>query len=171
MLLASDYDKSKYFRGPDLDREKKFRIKETTEEELTDRKTGVKEKKLVVSFTNDNRGLVLNKGNLRALKGAFGEDTAGWKTKVIALYPVIASNGEPGLRVRILPPKQDATAASPAPATAPSGTATASPTSSVAPSGNGAATPVPAVAAPVAVVDPELVEPDPEDEWNDEVPR
>ena len=27
MLLASDYDKSKYFKATDLDREKKFRIK------------------------------------------------------------------------------------------------------------------------------------------------
>ena len=30
MLLASDYDKSKYFKGTDLDREKKFRIKTVT---------------------------------------------------------------------------------------------------------------------------------------------
>ena len=30
MLLASDYDKSKYFKGTDLDREKKFRIKDVT---------------------------------------------------------------------------------------------------------------------------------------------
>ena len=34
MLLASDYDKSKYFKAADLDREKKFRIKTVTEEEL-----------------------------------------------------------------------------------------------------------------------------------------
>jgi hypothetical protein len=36
MLLASDYDKSKYFKGTDLDREKKFRIKTVTSDELTD---------------------------------------------------------------------------------------------------------------------------------------
>ena len=34
MLLASDYDKSKYLKASDLDREKKFRIKTVTEEEL-----------------------------------------------------------------------------------------------------------------------------------------
>ena len=56
MLLASDYDKSKYFKGTDLDREKKFRIKNVTAEELTDG-TGKKEKKLVVWFTNDERGV------------------------------------------------------------------------------------------------------------------
>ena len=38
MLLASDYDKSKYFKATDLDREKKFRIKNVTEEELNDGK-------------------------------------------------------------------------------------------------------------------------------------
>ena len=38
MLLASDYDKSKYFRGTDLDCEKKFRIKTVTSDELTDDK-------------------------------------------------------------------------------------------------------------------------------------
>ena len=34
MLLASDYDKSKYLKAADLEREKKFRIKTVTEEEL-----------------------------------------------------------------------------------------------------------------------------------------
>ena len=45
MLLASDYDKSKYLKAADLEREKKFRIKTVTTEELIeqDRK---KEKKL-----------------------------------------------------------------------------------------------------------------------------
>ena len=33
-----------------------------------------KEKKLVVWFTNDERGLVLNKTNNRTLRGAFGDD-------------------------------------------------------------------------------------------------
>ena len=38
MLLASDYDKSKYLKATDLDREKKFRIKSVTSEELGDGK-------------------------------------------------------------------------------------------------------------------------------------
>ena len=45
MLLASDYDKSKYFKATDLDREKKFRIKKVTSEELTDKK-GKKEEEV-----------------------------------------------------------------------------------------------------------------------------
>ena len=88
MLLASDYDKSKYLKATDLDREKKFRIKSVTAEELSDGK-GNKETKLVVWFTNDERGLVLNKTNNRTLRGAFGDDTAGWANKVIAMFPTM----------------------------------------------------------------------------------
>ena len=96
MLLASDYDKSKYFKATDLDREKKFRIKNVTEEALNDGK-GKTEKKLCLWFTNDLRGLILNKTNLRTLKGAFGDDTAGWAAKVIAIFPIMADNGKQGL--------------------------------------------------------------------------
>jgi hypothetical protein len=152
MLLASDYDKSKYFKGTDLDREKKFRIKTVTSDELTDR-TGQKEEKLIVWFTNDKRGLPLNKTNLRTLKGAFGDDTAGWAARVIAMFPVMAENNKPGLRVRILPPKHAAAAA---PSTQPAS-----------PGGNGAA------AKPLPAADPELA-PDPKlsaaDEMDDEIP-
>ena len=79
MLLASDYDKSKYLKATDLDRERKFRIKSVTADELGVGKD--KETKLVVWFTNDERGLVLNKTNNRALRGAFGDNTADWANK------------------------------------------------------------------------------------------
>ena len=48
-----------------------------------------KETKLVVWFTNDACGLVLNKTNNRTLRGAFGDDTAGWANKVIAVFPTV----------------------------------------------------------------------------------
>ena len=156
MLLASDYDKSKYFKATDLDREKKFRIKNVTEEKLNDGK-GKTEKKLCLWLTNDLRGLILNKTNLRTLKGAFGDDTAGWAAKVIAIFPIMADNGKQGLRVRILPPKQVAAAAPP--------------TQPASPSGNGAVAAAPTKVAPP--VDPEL-EPDPvkpiREELDDEIP-
>ena len=66
-----------------------------TSDELTDGK-GQKEKKLIVWFTNDKRGLPLNKINNRTLRGAFGDDTAGWVNKVIAMFPVMASNNKVG---------------------------------------------------------------------------
>ena len=157
MLLASDFDKSKYLKAPDLDREKKFRIKEVTADELTDRKTGQKETKLIVWFTNDQRGFTLNKINNRTLRGAFGDDTAGWVDKVIVLFPTEVDFGGkmvPALRVRIPPPKKP--------------TATAEPTQPAAPSGNGAA-----AAPPPPAADPEL-EPDPKlsaaEEMDDEIP-
>ena len=163
MLLASDYDKSKYLKATDLEHEKKFRIKTVTEEELGVGKD--KEKKLCVWFTNDERALVLNKTNNRALRSAFGDNTAGWVNKVIVVFPTVVDiRGKmgPALRVRIPPPKQAAAAAPP--------TQPASP----APSGNGAAAAAPAPAAAPTVADPEL-EPDPKlslaDELNDEIPE
>ena len=75
VLLASNFDQSRFLKAADLDGEKKFRIKAVTEEEVGGDK---KEKKLVVWFTNDERGLVLNKTNNRTLRGAFGDDCSGW---------------------------------------------------------------------------------------------
>ena len=106
VLLASDYDKSRFLKADDFDGERKLRIKSATEELV-----GVgadKEKKLVVWFTNDERGLVLNRLNNRTLRGAFGDDTAGWAGKVIIIFAMMVEmRGKmvPGLRVRIPPPK------------------------------------------------------------------
>src|SRR6516165_10855640 len=107
MLLAASIDQSRYFKAADVQAEKKLRIKDVTEEDI-----GVgqdKEKKLVVWFTNDPRGLVLNKTNNRTLRGEFGDDCAGWKGKISVLYPTTAeSRGRmvPALRVRIPPRKE-----------------------------------------------------------------
>jgi hypothetical protein len=106
-LLASTYDQSKYLKAQDLAAEKKFRIKKVTEELIG--AGNDKEKKLVVWFTNDERGLVLNRTNNRTIRGAFGDDVDGWRGKVIAVYPTpVDFRGQmrPGLRVRIPPPKR-----------------------------------------------------------------
>jgi hypothetical protein len=111
VLLASNYDQSRFLKAADLQGEKKFRIKLVTEEEIGIGKD--KERKLVVWFTNDARGLVLNKTNIRTLAGAFGDDCAGWANKIIITFPTMAEfRGEmkPALRVRIPPPKQATTA-------------------------------------------------------------
>jgi hypothetical protein len=104
VLLASDYDKSRFLKADDLEGEKKFRIKDATEEEVGERK----ERKLVVWFTNDKRGLVLNRTNNRVLRGAFGDDTAAWVNKIIIVFSMMVEmRGKlvKGLRVRIPPPK------------------------------------------------------------------
>jgi hypothetical protein len=85
--------------------EKKLKIKNVTEEQIGPDK----EKKLCVWFTNDARGLVLNKTNNRTIRGAFGDDTAGWIGKIIVLFPTtdeFRGRMVPVLRVRIPPPKQ-----------------------------------------------------------------
>jgi hypothetical protein len=107
VLFASNFDKSKYLRAEDLKQDKKFRIKSVTVETLG--QDDGKETKLVVWFTNDERGLVLNKTNNRTLRGAFDDDTAAWKDKVIIVFPTMTDfRGKltPALRVRIPPPKQ-----------------------------------------------------------------
>ena len=112
VLLASEYDQSRFFKAVDLEGERKLRIKSATTEVI-----GVgaeKEDKLVVGFTNDKRGLVLNRVNNRTLRGAFGDDTAGWTGKVIIIFPMMVEmRGKmvPGIRVRIPPPKQSGLAA------------------------------------------------------------
>jgi hypothetical protein len=117
-LFASDFDKSKYLRAEDVKQDKKFRIKAVTEESFE--REGGKERKLVLWFTNDERGLVLNKSNNRTLRGAFDDDTANWVGKVIAVFPTMTDfRGRMvnALRVRIPPPKE-ATAAGNGAATA-----------------------------------------------------
>jgi hypothetical protein len=177
-LLASDFDQSKYWKAADLPHEKKFRIKHVTEEQI-----GLgpdKERKLVVWFTSDQRGLVLNRTNNRAIRGAYGDNTDGWVGKIVVIFSTLADfRGKmtPAVRVRIPPPKQAAAAAATPlqqPVTSGNGAAPA-------PAGLGAAA-VPlaaaAAAAPLAVAalaaaDAEL-EPDPvkpiRDELDDEIP-
>ena len=121
VLLASTYDQSKYFKAADLAGEKKLKIKSVTPEIVgADRD---KEKKLVVWFTTDEHGLVLNRVNNRTLRGAFGDAVDGWTGKIIIIFPTMAEfRGKmaPALRVRIPPPKQAsgnvAAAAAPPPA-------------------------------------------------------
>jgi hypothetical protein len=107
VLLASDFDQSRYFKAEDVATEKKLRIKNVSEELIG--MGAEKEKKLVVWFTNDERGLVLNRTNNRTLRGAFGDAVDGWTNKIIVLFRTQADyRGRmvPALRVRIPPPKQ-----------------------------------------------------------------
>jgi hypothetical protein len=109
VLLASTYDQSKYFKAADLAGEKKLKIKSVTPELVGIDKD--KETKLVVWFTNDEHGLVLNRVNNRTIRGAFGDAVDGWTGKVIVIFPTMAEfrgKMQPALRVRIPPPKQAA---------------------------------------------------------------
>jgi hypothetical protein len=110
VLLASTYDQSKYFKAADLEAEKKLKIKSVSEEMVGMDKD--RERKLVIWFTNDARGLVLNRVNNRTLRSAFGDAVEGWAGKIIVVFPTMAEfRGKmgPALRVRIPPPKQATT--------------------------------------------------------------
>jgi hypothetical protein len=142
MLLASSYDRSRFLKAADLEREKKFRIKNVTEELIGAEQ---KEKKLVVWFTNEERGLVLNKINNRTIRGAFDDAVDGWVGKIIIIFPTMVDmRGKltAALRVRIPPPKQDGAITAVSPSKSPQ-------------SGNGGATAVP---PPAPIDDPELAD-------------
>ena len=114
VLLASSFDQSKYLRAEDLTQEKLLRIKSVTEELVG--QGADQEKKLVVWFTNSPKGLVLNRTNNRTIRGASGDDVAGWIGKLIVVFPTQADfRGRPvgALRVRIPPPKQAKTSVAP----------------------------------------------------------
>jgi len=120
VLLASDYDQSRFLKAADVPTDKKFKIKSVTAEAVGTGKD--KEDKLVVWFTNDKRGLVLNHTNNRTIRGAYGDPVSGWVGKIIIVFSMMVDfRGEmkPALRVRIPPPKQDGQAAKPPPPPAP----------------------------------------------------
>lgn len=162
-LLASSYDQSRFLKADDLTAEKKFRIKNVTEEMVGADKD--REQKLVVWFTNDSRGLVLNKTNNRVIRKEFGDPVEGWTGKIIIIFPTLADfrgTMKPALRVRI-PPKRPEHPVAPQPSPS---------------SGNGAAAVQPTEAAPPPqaappVDDPDLA-PDPikslSEEMDDEIP-
>jgi hypothetical protein len=107
VLLASSYDQSRFFRAEDLKEEKLLKIKDVTEEMVG--QGADQEKKLTVWFTNSKKGLPLNRTNNRTIRGAYGDEVAGWPGKIIALFPTQADfRGRmvPALRVRI-PPKDN----------------------------------------------------------------
>ena len=84
-----------------------MRIKGATEELIG--AGAEREKKLVLWFTNTEKGLVLNRTNNRAIRAAYGDDTTGWAGKLVVVFQTQADfRGRlvPALRVRIPPPKQ-----------------------------------------------------------------
>ncbi len=111
MVLASNYDQARFLKADDLGgSQKKVRIKGISEEPVGP----TKETKLIVWFTNDRRGLVLNQTNNRTLREALGDETDGWAGKIVVLFTVstdVRGKMQPGIRVRIPPPKGDGQAA------------------------------------------------------------
>ena len=135
-------------------------------------KDGKAEKKLVLWFTNDERGLVLNKTNNRTIRGAFGDDTGRLDRQD---HRRVSDDG------RL--PRQDDPRPAGAHSAAEAGHSSSRSTQQPVTSGNGrsstdcrqatGAAAAPLAAAALAAVDPEL-EPDPvkpiREELDDEIP-
>jgi hypothetical protein len=106
VLRASDFDQSKYLGWKDLGDvgfRKRFKIKTITSEEV--QKDDKKEIKACVWFHNQDKGLLLNKTNLRTLSGKFGDVMDGWREKVIGLMVVMTEyRGKPGPGIRVYIP-------------------------------------------------------------------
>ena len=125
VLYASEFDQSKYLNAAylgEIGSEKRVKIKAVTKEtDVGERQ----ETKACVWFTNIDKGLLLNKTNLRTLQGAFGDKMDAWPDKIVVLYSIMTNfrgKMEPGLRVKIPPPKDNsyrAPASKPTPKPAP----------------------------------------------------
>jgi hypothetical protein len=97
-------------RAEDVTQAKVLRIKKVTEELVG--MGADQQKKLVLSFSNGSKALVLNRTNNRTIRGAYGDDTTGWSGKSIVVFQTQADfRGRlvPALRVRIPSPKQPST--------------------------------------------------------------
>jgi hypothetical protein len=123
VLLASSYDQSRFFNAEEQKEERLLKIKGVTEELVGD--GADQKKKLVVWFSNSKKGLPLNRINNRTIRGAYGDDTAGWTGKIIALFPTQADfRGRlvGALRVRIPPKTNPKVTTGPQPTPAPKAT-------------------------------------------------
>jgi hypothetical protein len=108
MLYASEFDQSKYLRAADIGdvgSEKRLKIKAVTKELDVGEE---KQSKPCLWFTTTEKGLLLNKTNLRVLRDAFGDPMGPYVGRVVVVFVVMADfRGKmvPALRVRIPPPK------------------------------------------------------------------
>jgi hypothetical protein len=70
------------------------------------------EAKVIVSFTNGVKALILNKTNAKAIAKVLGDETTGWRGKAITLVPAqVDFRGDivDAIRVRAVPPQQSST--------------------------------------------------------------
>lgn len=99
LLLLGRFIKSVELQGKDVT----LTIADVVIEELEETKGGVK-KKGVVLFKERDRGWVLNRTNVEALKAMWGRDTEAWKNRRVTIYPAPQRNpstGEMGTAIRV----------------------------------------------------------------------
>jgi hypothetical protein len=108
-LYASEFDQSRWLHSNDIGdvgTERRLKIRDVTKEVVGEKE----EPKACVWFTTTDKGLLLNKTNLRLLQSAFGDDMSKWKDKIAIVFVVPCMyKGQPttGMRIRIPPPKDN----------------------------------------------------------------
>src|SRR5215475_10090047 len=104
VLYASEFDQSRFLKAADIGEvgsEKRVKVKAVTKEtDVGERQ----ETKACVWFTNLDKGLLLNKTNLRVLSDGLKNVMDAWVGRVIVVFVALVPNRGtmvPGLRVRI----------------------------------------------------------------------
>jgi hypothetical protein len=95
---------SKYLKAADLNDEQHLLIMERAEfEQLGD------DRKLILYFQNQKKGLVLNKTNANTIAAQYGDDTDEWIGKEIVLFEAMVDfQGKTGPAIRVRAPKKKA---------------------------------------------------------------
>lgn len=95
---------SKFLRAADLDDRQHLLIMDRAEfENLGD------DRKLILYFKGQEKGLVLNKTNANTIAKLYGDDTDGWIGKEIVLFDVpVDFRGETVQAIRVRGPKKKA---------------------------------------------------------------
>lgn len=116
-MRMSDLFPSNWLKADDFEQPRQLKIKELTMEELGEDK----QKKPVVYFVGEPKGLVLNKTNFEAIVNAVGdEETDNWIGQAVELYRATTQfRGMSTPCVRVRAPRAQRTQSGPAPQSAP----------------------------------------------------
>jgi hypothetical protein len=113
-MMLNDLYPSRFIKSTDLKGDVQYTISRVDVEEIGDEKT----KKPVLSFSDTDKQLVLNKTNGTIVGGIYGADTDDWRGKPITLYSTrVAFGGKLVDAIRIrerAPVRRDVSAPPPA---------------------------------------------------------
>jgi hypothetical protein len=102
MTSFDDIYGSKYLSAADL-KGNTLRVKIDKAEPVDLRQQdGSTQKKFVLFFDGQDKGMVLNKTNAMTLANAFGKNRDDWVDQRLEIYSEMTGLGKPGLRIRPL---------------------------------------------------------------------
>ncbi len=94
---ASDFVKSKYLKGGELDKRKPMRV---TIQDVNQQEFPEQGQKLVLKFLETDQELILNKTQTRDLIEMFGAQTGAWRGKRVNLMQVASTyQGKPTILI------------------------------------------------------------------------